>query len=76
MGGAKSFLEEVAMRDFGEVTHETLAQATPTAERELRAAKAIVEREHEERDSCPYCGQPGVLLDDTCPRCDRFVEAQ
>jgi hypothetical protein len=35
MSRMKDFLEQVALREFGEVTEETLAKATPIAQKEL-----------------------------------------
>ena len=40
MSAMKKFLEEIALREFGEVTEETLAKATPIAQMELVAKGA------------------------------------
>jgi hypothetical protein len=42
MGGAKSVLEEVALREFGAVTEETLALATPIAQAELKELERVM----------------------------------
>jgi hypothetical protein len=45
MSAMKQYLEEVALREFGEVTEESMEKARPIAQRDLDAAQAAM-REH------------------------------
>jgi len=58
MGGAKSVLEEVALREFGAVTEETLRLATPIAQAELE--------ELERKAGYPTKVRKGAVYVDLC----------
>lgn len=43
MSAMKQYLEEVALREFGEVTDESMEKARPIAQRELDAATSAMQ---------------------------------